>query len=104
MPKPASPIPPGFHSLTAQLSVKGAAAYADFLQRAFHAVEIRRSPGPGSKLTHAEMRIGDSLLMFADDFAAEFGMPPLAEGRCIWRTAYLGTYGRRPDLPIRMAR
>ena len=33
MPKPANPIPPGFHSLTAHLSVNGAAAYSDFLQR-----------------------------------------------------------------------
>jgi len=68
-------------SLTAQLSVNGAAAYLDFLQRAFHAVEIARSPGPGGKLMHVEVRIGDSLLMFADDFAAEFGLPPLAVGR-----------------------
>ena len=70
MPKPANPIPPGFHSLTIQLSVDGAAAYVDFLQRAFNAVEIARSPGPGRKLMHVEVRIGDSLLMFADDFAA----------------------------------
>jgi uncharacterized glyoxalase superfamily protein PhnB len=81
MPKPASPIPPGFHSLTAHLSVNGAAAYIDFLKRAFNAIEIDRSPGPGGKLIHAEVRIGDSLLMFADDFTAEFGLPPLAEGR-----------------------
>jgi len=81
MPTAANPIPPGFHSLTAQLSVNGAAAYLDFLQRAFHAVEIARSPGPGGKLMHVEVRIGDSLLMFADDFAAEFGLPPLAVGR-----------------------
>src|SRR5271157_4657053 len=81
MAKPASPIPCGFHSLTAHLSVNGAAAYIDFLQRAFNAIEIDRSPGPGGKLMHAEVRIGDSLLMFADDFTAEFGLPPLAEGR-----------------------
>jgi len=81
MPKPANPIPPGFHSLTAHLSVNGAAAYIDFLKRAFNAIEIDRSPGPGGKLMHAEVRIGDSLLMFADDFTAEFGLPPLAEGR-----------------------
>jgi uncharacterized glyoxalase superfamily protein PhnB len=81
MSKPANPIPPGFHSLTPQLSVNGAAAYIDFLKRAFNAVEIARSPGPGGKLMHVEVRIGDSLLMFADDFAAEFGLPPLAQGR-----------------------
>jgi uncharacterized glyoxalase superfamily protein PhnB len=81
MPKPANPIPPGFHSLTAHLSVNGAAAYSDFLQRAFNAVETARSPGPGGKLMHVEVRIGDSPLIFNDDFTAEFGLPPLAQGR-----------------------
>jgi uncharacterized glyoxalase superfamily protein PhnB len=50
------------------------------LKRAFNAVEASRSPGSGGTLMHVEVRIGDSLLMFADDFAAEFGMPPLAQG------------------------
>jgi len=93
MPKPGNPIPPGFHSLTAQLSVKGATAYIDFLQRAFNAVEIARSPGPGGKLMHVEVRIGDSRLMFADDFAAEFGLPPLAQGRLPF---HLHLYVRMP--------
>jgi PhnB protein len=82
MPKPAtSPIPPGFHSLTIHLIVKGAAGYIDFLTRAFGAKEIRRSPAPSGKLMHAEMQIGDSRLMFSDDFAEEMGLPPKAEGR-----------------------
>jgi PhnB protein len=82
MAKAASPIPPGFHTVTPHLSIKGgAAAYIDFLKKAFNAVEIARSPGPGGKLMHAQVQIGDSTLMFADDFGAEFHMPPLAEGR-----------------------
>jgi PhnB protein len=81
MPKPANPIPPGFHTLTVHLAVNGAAAYADFLKRAFDAVEMSRSGGPGGKLMHVQMRIGDSIVMFADDFGPEFGMPPLAQGR-----------------------
>jgi PhnB protein len=82
MAKPAtSPIPPGYHSLTVHLAINGAAAYADFLKRAFDAEEISRSPGPGGKLMHVQMRIGDSMLMFADDFGLEFGLPPLAHGR-----------------------
>lgn len=81
MAKPANPIPPGFHSLTVHLAVKGAADYIDFLKHAFSAVELARSPGPGGKLMHALMRIGDSVIMFADDFGPEFGMPPLAQGR-----------------------
>jgi uncharacterized glyoxalase superfamily protein PhnB len=80
MSKPTTPIPPGFHSLTPHLIIKGAAAYIDFLKKAFGAVEIRRSPGPGGKLMHVQMQVGDSMLMFSDDFSAEFHMPPLAEG------------------------
>ena len=80
MSKPANPIPSGFHTLTTHLNVNGAAAFSDFLQRAFGAVELERSPGPGGKLMHVHMRIGDSNLMFADDFSAEFGMPPLVKG------------------------
>jgi uncharacterized glyoxalase superfamily protein PhnB len=83
MSKPAtSPIPPGYHSLTVHLAIKtSAAAYADFLKNAFGAIEITRSPGPGGKLMHVQMKIGDSMIMFADDCSAEFGLPPLAEGR-----------------------
>ena len=82
MSKPASsPIPPGFHSLTLHVSVNGAAGYIDFLKRAFNAVEISRAPGPGGKLMHALVRIGDSMMMLNDEFGAEFGLPPLAQGR-----------------------
>ena len=81
MAKKGDPIPRGFHSLTPHLNVNGAAAYIDFLKKAFNAVEVGRSPGPSGKLMHVEMRIGDSPLMFSDDFAEEFGMPPLAQGR-----------------------
>jgi PhnB protein len=81
MAKSKSPIPAGFHSLTAHLCVEGAAKYIDFLKSAFGAEEISRAPGPNGKLMHATVRIGDSLLMFNDDFAAEFNQPPLAQGR-----------------------
>jgi PhnB protein len=72
------PIPEGFHSITPHLSVKGAADYIAFLKKAFGAVEVVRMPGPGGKLMHASVRIGDSMLMFADPFT-EFGSPPTTE-------------------------
>ena len=81
MSQTTTPIPPGFHTITPHLSVIGAAAYIDFLKRAFDAVELSRSPGPGGKLMHVLVRIGDSMLMFNDDFAEEFHLPPLAQGR-----------------------
>jgi PhnB protein len=72
--------------LTPHLVVKagpagGVAEYIDFLKRAFNAVEVARMPGPGGKIMHGMVRIDDSMLMLVDDFATEFGLPPLAEGR-----------------------
>jgi PhnB protein len=80
MAKAKDPIPEGFHTLTPHITVNGAANYIDFLKRAFNAVEVSRSPGPGGKLMHAHVRIGDSDLMFNDDFP-EMGHRPIAEGR-----------------------
>jgi PhnB protein len=80
MAKAKNPIPEGFHTLTAHITVNGAANYIDFLKRAFNAVEVSRSPGPGGKLMHAHVRIGDSDLMFNDDIPG-FGHRPMAEGR-----------------------
>ena len=81
MAKSTTPIPPGFHSLTVHLTVPGTDKYLDFLKTAFGAVEISRSPGPGGKLMHALVRIGDSMMMLNDDFGPDWGMPPLAQGR-----------------------
>jgi PhnB protein len=79
MSRPADPIPPGFHTITPHLNIKGAAAYSDFLQRAFGAVETSRSLGPDGRLMHCQVRIGDSIMMFADQFP-EWGAPPYVEG------------------------
>jgi PhnB protein len=80
MSKTVSPIPPGFHSLTIHLNVDGAAKYLDFLKAAFGAEELHRSPGPGGKIMHATVKIGDSLMMIADDFCKEFNMPGYVSG------------------------
>lgn len=80
MAKSANPIPEGFRTLTPHLTVKNAAGYIEFLKRAFGAVEMNRAPAPGGKLMHAQVRIGDSILMFNDEFP-EFGGPLIAEGR-----------------------
>jgi uncharacterized glyoxalase superfamily protein PhnB len=79
MAKSSQPVPAGFTTLTVHLTVPGCAAYIDFLKRAFNAVEINRSPGPGGKLMHATVRIGDSIMMLNDPFP-EMGGPPIAEG------------------------
>jgi len=79
MAKSKNPIPPGFHSVTPHLIVKGAAKYIDFLVNAFGATEVFRAPGPSGKLMHATVRFGDSLLMLADHFP-EMGHAQFSEG------------------------
>ena len=60
-------IPPGFHSLTPHLEVRGAARAIDFYTNAFGATEMFRLPAPGGKIGHAEIKIGDSVIMLADE-------------------------------------
>ena len=65
--KKVNPIPAGYHALTPYLSVRGAADAMEFYKKAFGAAEVMRLPGPDGKLGHAELRIGDSLLMLSDE-------------------------------------
>jgi PhnB protein len=60
--------PPGYHSVTAYLCVDGAGAAIDFYKRAFGAKERLRMDAPGGKVGHAEIVIGDSAVMLADEF------------------------------------
>ena len=62
-------IPEGFHTLTPHLIVKGASQAIEFYKKAFGAEEIVRMPGPdGKSVMHAELKIGDSRLLLADEF------------------------------------
>ncbi len=61
------PIPDGYHSVTPYLIIDGAARALDFYKRAFDAKELMRIPSPGDKIGHAEIRIGDSVIMLADE-------------------------------------
>jgi PhnB protein len=60
------PIPEGYHTYTPYYVVDGASDFIEFLKKVFDAHEIFRMPAPGGKLGHAEVRIGDSVLMMAD--------------------------------------
>jgi PhnB protein len=62
------PIPDGYHSVTPYLIVQGAAKAIPFYKKAFGASETHRMPGPDGKIGHAEIRIGDSPVMLADEF------------------------------------
>ena len=60
-------IPDGYHSVTPYLIIKGAAKAIEFYQRAFGATELMRMNGPDGKIGHAEIKIGDSAVMLADE-------------------------------------
>ena len=60
-------IPEGYHTITPYLVVKGAAKAIDFYKKAFGATELFRMDGPNGTIAHAELKIGDSPIMLADE-------------------------------------
>jgi PhnB protein len=60
------PKPDGYHSITPYLVVDGAAKVIDFLKQALSAQEVMRFDAPGGRIGHAELRIGDSVVMLGD--------------------------------------
>lgn len=62
-----SPIPQGFHSVTPYLVIKGAAQAIDYYKKVFGATEVVRMNGPNNTVGHAELQIGDSRIMLADE-------------------------------------
>ena len=73
------PIPEGYHSVTPYLIVDDADAAIDFYKRAFGAEEMFRMP-MGGKIGHAELRIGDSVVMLADEFPEMGHLGPRSRG------------------------
>ena len=62
------PIPEGYHSVTPYLIVKGAAKAIEFYKQAYGATERTRMAQPDGRIGHAEIQIGDSCVMLADEF------------------------------------
>jgi PhnB protein len=60
------PIPDNYHTVTPYLVVDGAAKAIDFYAKAFGATELMRMPAPENKIGHAELKIGDSVVMLSD--------------------------------------
>ena len=61
------PIPDGFHTVTPYLIISGAAQAIEFYKSAFGATELVRMPDKSGRIMHAEIRIGDSVIMLADE-------------------------------------
>jgi uncharacterized glyoxalase superfamily protein PhnB len=72
-----SPIPPGCHTITPYLLVKGAAAVLDFAKKAFAAEETFRLALADGTIMHAQMKIGDSMLMLAEAQGAHAPFPAM---------------------------
>ena len=111
MPSPESPKQPGYRSLTPNLVCRKAAEAIEFYKAMFGAEEIRRTPGPGGSIMHAELRIGDSILFVNDPMGK---LPPALPEAGQSNPAYLHVYvadvddvvqralaaGARTDMPV----
>ena len=67
MPAKVNPIPEGYRTVTPYLIIRDAARAIEFYVKAFGAKEVMRMPLPDGKLAHAEIQIGDSMIMMADE-------------------------------------
>jgi PhnB protein len=72
---PVKHKPEGYHTVTPLLSVKGAGRLIDFMKKAFGATETYRFPAPDGSVMHAEIKIGDSILMLGEGTKECTAMP-----------------------------
>jgi PhnB protein len=77
---PVPHVPSGYHAVTPYLIVNGAASALDFYKRAFGATEVLRVDGPDGCISHAELLLGDSHVMLADEFPAMGFRGPVSYG------------------------
>jgi PhnB protein len=104
------PIPEGYHSITPQLTCRDAARAIDFYKTVLGATEVMRMPGPGGKVMHAELKIGDSRLMVNDEFPGMAVAPDPSAGHSTYLFVYTEDVdtvynraveaGARVDMPL----
>lgn len=73
--KAVKAVPDNYHTVTPYLVVPGAAKVIDFLKQTFDAKEIVRMAGPGGSIAHAEVKIGDSVVMMGEPMPGQTPMP-----------------------------
>jgi PhnB protein len=76
----AKPIPDGYHTVTPYIAVDGAADAIEYYKQTFGANERMRMDGPDGSIAHAEIEIGDSLVMISDPFPQSTVKPPRTLG------------------------
>jgi PhnB protein len=80
VPTQVNPIPKGFRSVTPYLTLNDTARALDFYKRAFGAEVVVRMDGPGGKVAHAEIKIGDSIIMLGDEMPGSGTRSPQSLG------------------------
>ena len=80
MPAKPKPIPQGFHSVTPYMTLNDAAGAIEFYKRAFGAQEVMRMEAPNGKIGHAEIKIGDSVIMLGDEMPGSLSRSPQSLG------------------------
>lgn len=80
MPTQVKPIPQGFRSVTPYLTLNDTSRAIEFYKRAFGAQEVMRMDGPNGKIGHAEIKIGDSIVMLADEMPGMGSQAPQTLG------------------------
>jgi len=80
VPTRVKPVPKGYRSVTPYLTLHDAARALDFYKRAFGAQEVVRMDGPDGKIAHAEIKIGDSMIMLADEMPGAGSRSPQSLG------------------------
>jgi len=98
--KKVSFIPAGYHSVTPYLACGDAATAIEFYKKAFGATEVMRMPGPGGKIGHAEVKIGDSRVMLTDEYAEMNFVGPLSRGGT---TVHMHVYVKDVDATMQRA-
>ncbi len=96
----ANPIPEGFHTITPAIVVRGADKAIEFYKKAFGAQELSRMLGPDKKIAHAELKIGDSIIMLSDEFP---GAPCQSPAELGGTTATLHLYVKDVDSAFKQA-
>ncbi len=74
-----NPIPSGYHSVTPYLTSSDASRAIEFYKQAFGAQEVSRMPTPNGKIGHAELKIGDSMIMISDDMRGASASSPQSQ-------------------------
>jgi PhnB protein len=74
------PVPEGYHSVTPYLFIRGAGGAIEYYKNIFGATEVIRLSGPIGQVAHAELKIGDSIIMLADENPKIGAMSPQTAG------------------------